>query len=113
MNDYRHRESTEARYTSSIFAHVCGVLLSRCSQVDDGALTFGVVSRPLRALESMVRAVYQPMLDGQDVRLWGKAPPDTVHEFMASLEVFVDNLQVSMTACSGEGESRVGYRDNQ
>lgn len=63
-------------------------------QVDDGVLTFGVVSHPLRALESMIRAVYRPTLQGQDNRLWGKAPPDSIHEFMVSLDGFVDNMQV-------------------
>lgn len=60
-------------------------------------LTFGVVSHPLRALESMVRRVYHPVLERQDSRLWGKARSDTVHEFMVSLVGFADNLQVSMT----------------
>lgn len=64
------------------------------AQVDDGLLSFGVVSHPLRALESMVRTVYRPTLQGQDNRLWGKAPPDLVHEFMVGLDGFVDNLQV-------------------
>lgn len=63
-------------------------------QVDDGALTFGVVSHPLRALESVVRAVYLPTLLGQDKKLWGKAPPDSVHDFMVGLDGFIDNLQV-------------------
>lgn len=65
-------------------------------QVEDGALTFGVVSHPLRALESIVRTVYRPILEGQDNRLWGKAPPDSVHEFMVGLDGFVDNLQVTV-----------------
>lgn len=64
--------------------------------MDDGALTFGVVSHPLRALESIMRVVYRPTLEGQDSHLWGKAPPDSVHEFMAGLDGFVDNLQVTM-----------------
>lgn len=64
------------------------------TQVDDGLLSFGVVSHPLRALESMVRTLYRPTLQGQDNRLWGKAPPDLVHEFMVGLDGFVDNLQV-------------------
>lgn len=54
------------------------------------------MSQPLRALESIVRVVYQPTLQGQDSRLWGKTPPDSVHEFMSGLDGFVDNLQVKM-----------------
>lgn len=69
-------------------------MLLRSTQVDDDALTFGVVSHPLRALESIVRGVYRPALGGQDTRLWGKAAPDTVHEFMKSLDAFIDNLHV-------------------
>lgn len=69
-------------------------------QVDDGTLTFGVVSHPLRALESVVRTVYQPTLTGQDNRLWGKAPQDSVHEFMVGLDGFVDNLQVNTIIAS-------------
>ena len=60
-------------------------------------LTFGVVSHPLRALKSVVRTVYQPILEEQDNRLWGKAPPASIHEFLVGLEGFVDNLQVSVT----------------
>lgn len=63
-------------------------------KVDDAALTFGVVSHPLRALESTVRAVYGPILNDRDARMWGKASGDTVHEFLASLDGFVDKLQV-------------------
>lgn len=70
-------------------------------KVDDGALTFGVVSNPLRALESMVRVVYRPILEGQDARLWGKALPDSVHEFMTGLDGFLDNLQVHYERIKG------------
>lgn len=75
-------------------------------QSDDGALTFGVVSHPLRALESVVRTVYRPTLEGQDNRLWGKAPPDLVHEFMVGLDGFVDNLQQTITNLGGGLELR-------
>ncbi|CAM9783398.1 unnamed protein product, partial [Ectocarpus sp. 6 AP-2014] len=75
-------------------------------KVDDGALTFGVVSHPLRALESMVRTVYRPTLEGQDSRLWGKATPDLVHEFMVGLDGFVDNLQQTITNLGGGLELR-------
>lgn len=75
-------------------------------QSDDGALTFGVVSHPLRALESVVRTVYRPALEGQDNRLWGKAPPDLVHEFMVGLDGFVDNLQQTITNLGGGLELR-------
>lgn len=73
---------------------------------DDGALTFGVVSHPLQALESVVRTVYRPALKGQDSRLWGKAPPDLVHEFMVGLDGFVDNLQQTITNLGGGLELR-------
>lgn len=73
---------------------------------DDGALTFGVVSHPLRALESIVRTVYRPALEAQDSRLWGKAPPDLVHEFMVGLDGFVDNLQQTITNLGGGLELR-------
>lgn len=91
-------------------------------KVDDAALTFGVVSHPLRALESTVRAVYGPILNDRDNRMWGKASADTVHEFLASLDGFVDKLQVP---CGGEGVRRstdpdppecypwVGYRNHR
>lgn len=75
-------------------------------QADDGALTFGVVSHPLRALESIVRTVYRPTLGGQDSKLWGKAPPDLVHEFMVGLDGFVDNLQQTIVNLGGGLELR-------
>lgn len=75
----------------------------------DGALTFGVVSHPLRALESVMRVVYRPTLEGQDSRLWGKAPPDSVHEFMVGLDGFVDNLQVKIV--TGKDTSSRMYLD--
>lgn len=75
-------------------------------QSEDGALTFGVVSHPLRALESVVRTVYRPTLEGQDNRLWGKASPDLVHEFMVGLDGFVDNLQQTITNLGGGLELR-------
>ncbi|CAM9238946.1 unnamed protein product, partial [Discosporangium mesarthrocarpum] len=75
-------------------------------EANDNALTFGVVSHPLKALESITRAVYRPKLVGQEAQLWGKAPSDNVHEFMVGLDVFVSNLQETITNLGGGLELR-------
>jgi Dynein heavy chain, N-terminal region 1 len=77
-----------------------------CYNLDDGAVTFGVVAQPLQALAGLAAAVYKPLLTAQEPRLWGKAPPDQTHEFMLSLDSFVSQLQDSIAGLTGGLELR-------
>jgi Dynein heavy chain, N-terminal region 1 len=77
-----------------------------CYNLDDSAVTFGVVAQPLQALAGLAAAVYKPLLTAQEPRLWGKAPPDQTHEFMLSLDSFVSQLQDSIAGLTGGLELR-------
>jgi dynein heavy chain len=66
------------------------------------SLTYGVVTRPVQALEGLVRSVYLPLLKDAKKMAWGQACSESTHAFVVSLENFAQVLMEGIPGMAGE-----------
>ena len=70
------------------------------SKVHDNALTFGVVRAPLETMEAVMRCVYKPLLEKEEM-VWGETSSEQKLEFLGSVDGFIRGLQESIRSLSG------------
>ena len=61
-------------------------------KINDNALTFGVMRAPLETMETVMRCVYKPLLENEEMR-WGEPSVEKKMEFLGSVDGFIRGLQ--------------------
>ena len=75
-------------------------------KINDNALTFGVMRAPLETMETVMRCVYKPLLENEEMR-WGETSVEQKMEFLGSVDGFIRGLQDLLISKQSHSQSRL------